>query len=59
VTSANNKKAFLRCPWCGKRPVPTKRGRLASHVTAGNIKCIGIGQPVDQVRAWNALRERP
>ncbi len=46
MTSANNKKAYVRCPWCGKQPVPTKRGRVSSHMTAGNQKCIGVGQTV-------------
>lgn len=47
----------LKCPWCQKKPVPIKNGRLASHVTAGNQKCLGIGQPANKVKALNQLRD--
>lgn len=43
--SKNNRKTFVRCPWCQKQPVPTKRGRINSHLTPGGVKCVGIGQP--------------
>lgn len=46
MTGKGNKKVMVRCRWCGKQPVPVKRGRLASHLTAGGVKCNGIGQPV-------------
>jgi hypothetical protein len=57
MTSRGNHKQYVRCLWCGKQPVSIKRGRLASHVTSGNQKCLGIGQPVEQVVAHQKLRE--
>lgn len=35
---------FARCPWCSKQ-VKLKRGRIQEHVTPGNVRCVGIGQP--------------
>ncbi len=58
MVSPNNKKQFLRCFWCGKQPVPVKRGRLSSHVTPGNQKCIGIGQPAAQAQRWIEERSK-
>jgi hypothetical protein len=42
----NDKRQYVRCPWCGKQPVQVKRGRIVSHVTPGNSRCVGVGQPV-------------
>lgn len=42
--STNNKRQHIRCPWCSRQPVPTKRGRITSHLTPGGVKCVGIGQ---------------
>lgn len=52
MTSKNNKRQYLRCPGCGKQPVPLKRGRLSSHLTPGGIKCHWIGQPEQQARRF-------
>ena len=35
----------VRCRWCGKQPVRAKRGRIQEHVTPGNARCVGSGQP--------------
>jgi len=51
MTSKHNAKRFVRCIWCGKQPVPTKRGRIASHLTPGGLKCCGVGQPIPEARA--------
>ena len=37
---------YLRCPWCQRERVEVKRGRLASHLSPGGVKCIGIGMDV-------------
>lgn len=43
MTGNGNKRQLVRCGWCGRQPVPTKRGRIASHLTPGGLKCIAIG----------------
>jgi hypothetical protein len=35
----------LHCPGCSK-PVSAHKGRIAQHVTPGNLRCIWVGQPV-------------
>jgi hypothetical protein len=42
----------VHCPWCGKT-VQVYKGRLRSHLE-GAQKCVGVGQPLDVVRAANA-----
>jgi hypothetical protein len=44
----------IQCPWCSKA-VEHRKGRLSSHVTAGGQKCVGIGQPVEQVASINRM----
>lgn len=43
MTGNGNKRQLVRCMWCGRQPVPIKRGRIASHLTPGGLKCIAIG----------------
>jgi hypothetical protein len=38
-----DKRAYLRCPMCGRQPVQVKRGYIVSHLTPGGLKCIAIG----------------
>ena len=58
MTGKGNKRESIRCPGCGKQPVPLKRGRIQSHVTPGNRKCLWIGQPSLQAKALNALTDK-
>jgi hypothetical protein len=46
MSSKANKRVSVRCPWCGKQPVPLKRGHVQSHLTPGGLKCIAIGMDV-------------
>lgn len=49
MTSPNNKRAYVRCPICGRQPVAVKRGNLVSHLTHGGQKCSGTGW---KVQSW-------
>lgn len=52
-------RTYLRCFMCGKQPVQVKRGRLVSHVTPGNTRCLAIGMRAEQVAAINKLNDQP
>jgi hypothetical protein len=39
-----DKRTYIRCPWCSRQPVQTKGRTLVSHVTPGNLRCIGSGR---------------
>lgn len=45
---ANNqdKRTYIRCPWCGRQPIQVKRGNLVSHLSPGGVKCIAIGMRI-------------
>lgn len=49
------KLAPFKCVWCGRDPVPVRKGRIASHLTPGGLKCIGIGWNSTQARAQRRL----
>lgn len=42
----------IYCPWCMK-VVKHRKGRLVSHLTVGQQKCVGVGQLVEQVAHVN------
>ena len=45
----------FKCVFCGRDPVPVRKGRIASHLTPGGLKCIGIGWDSTQARAQRRL----
>jgi hypothetical protein len=46
----------MKCPWCSK-DAPVRKGRLASHLTPGGIRCVGIGQPSTLVAELNRMKD--
>lgn len=54
-----SKPTELSCPWCGRKPVPIKNDRVAPHVTPGNLKCVGAGQPAAHVTMIDNTRKNP
>lgn len=49
----------FKCVFCGRDPVPVRKGRIASHLTPGGLKCIGIGWDSTQARAQPRTLCRP
>jgi hypothetical protein len=43
ASKAPPRAARTSCAWCGRDPVPIKRGRIASHLTPGGVKCVAVG----------------
>lgn len=43
MTGKGNKSVQIRCPLCGRQPVPTKRGRISSHLNPGGVRCSASG----------------
>ena len=52
------KLAPFKCIFCGRDPVPVRNGRVASHLTPGGLKCIGIGWSAAQARNQRNLIDR-
>jgi hypothetical protein len=42
----------VRCPWCGKMVGISSSQNLLSHIVSKGIKCVGIGQPVKDVKEY-------
>jgi len=47
----------IKCPWCGRVIGFSKSGNIEPHVGPGGVKCVGVGQPRDQVLAQMQLHE--
>lgn len=47
----------IKCPWCGRKIGFSKSGNIEPHIVSTKIKCVGVGQPKDQVLALIKLKE--
>jgi hypothetical protein len=41
----------IKCPWCGRIVGFSKKGNIEPHIASTKVKCVGVGQPRDQVLA--------
>lgn len=47
----------IKCPWCGRVVGFSRSGSIEPHIVSPKVKCIGVGQPRDQVLALIDLHE--
>lgn len=45
------------CPWCGRMVKSSRSGFVASHLTAGGLKCYAVGMRTEQARMLRELME--
>jgi hypothetical protein len=48
----------IKCPWCGRMVGFSKKGTLEPHVQASKVKCVGVGQPKEQVLTLRASMDK-
>ena len=52
------KQKKIYCPWCSKNINISRSNRLGPHVTPGNQKCVGVGQPIHTAKFLNKNKEK-
>lgn len=51
------KRATIKCPWCGREVGWSKANRLEPHLQSPRVRCVGGGQPREQVEWLRAQRD--
>jgi hypothetical protein len=51
-------KSKIKCPWCGKIVEWSKAGNLKPHLSPGQTRCVGSGQPKHQVLQMGIVTKR-
>ena len=52
-------KKLIKCPWCGRDKLkPTNKDLIPPHLTYGQQRCVGIGQPANTYDLLKKIKER-